>query len=70
MRLNRFPGKKEKKKETKTALLPRENKVIYLLIIKNCKKVQPLIFLHSFFPPHFNNTTDLSCNIKTINLEL
>lgn len=59
MRLNRFPGKK-KKQQNKTAFLPMENKFIYLLIIKNCKKVQPLIFLHSFFPHHFNNTTDLS----------
>lgn len=37
MRLNRFPGKKEKrkKKDKQTAFLPRENKFIYLLIMKN-----------------------------------
>lgn len=35
MRLNRFPGKKEKKKNKQTGFLPRENKFIYLLIMKN-----------------------------------
>lgn len=66
MRLNRFPGKKGEI----TSFLPKENKFIYLLSMKNLKKNQPLIFLHSFVPHHSNNTTDLSCNLKTINLEL